>query len=413
MQKEWKIGDEMKLLKADMSVKSALPKAFDQEAARNARKFHSSLSVYHKTPLVELGTLAKQLGIKDIFVKDESRRFSLNAFKGLGGSYAMFRILCKRFKLSPEKTDMAQFASPKLRDQISRIEFVTATDGNHGRGVSWAAKLFGCRAHIYMPKGSQEVRAEAIRRAGDAEVEITDLSYDDTVRYAKEQSEKHGWILIQDTAWDGYEEIPTWIIEGYLTMASEISDEFDKRKIIPTHVFLQAGVGAMAGGMLAYLRSCYGAQFKAIIVEPDAADCIYESARQADGKAHTVEGSPVTIMAGLNCGTPCKVTWSVLRDYADYYISCADPVAAYGMRKYASPCGTDTRIISGESGAATFGAMLTLLECNRNAAFRQELGIDASSVVLLISTEGDTDPENYRNIVENGAYPFDVKKCSD
>ncbi|MBR4442900.1 MAG: diaminopropionate ammonia-lyase [Clostridia bacterium] len=288
----------------------------------------------------------------------------------------------------------------KYRDKARQIEFVTCTDGNHGRGVSWAAGLFGCKAHVFMPCGSQEIRAEAIRKVGPADVVITDLSYDDTVRYAKDMSEQNGWILIQDTAWDGYEKIPTWIIQGYLTLASELKEQLDELSVCPTHVFLQAGVGAMAGGMLGYLTDNYK-EDKPItaIVEPEAADCIYASARVRDGKAHSVDGIAHTMMAGLNCGTPCKVTWPILRDYAEFYISCGDSIAALGMRSYAAGLDEDSAVISGESGAVTLGAAQRILADDDLAEVRDAMRFSAKSVILLINTEGDTDPENYKRII--------------
>lgn len=225
---------------------------FDYNEALAAKKSHESLEAYQKTPLVHLDGLAKKLQISNIMVKDESKRFSLNAFKGLGGSYAMFRIICEVLGLDYQTAQLKDLLQDKFKATLQAIEFVTATDGNHGKGVSWAAGIFGCKAHVYMPAGSQEVRAEAIRNAGPADVEITKFNYDDTVRFAKSQSEANGWYLIQDTAWDGYEKIPTWIIQGYLTMILETVEELGTKKIKPTHVFLQAGVGAMAGGVVGF-----------------------------------------------------------------------------------------------------------------------------------------------------------------
>jgi diaminopropionate ammonia-lyase len=251
-----------------------------------------------------------------------------------------------------------------------------------------------------MPRGTQEVRAEAIRRVGPAEVTVTDLSYDDTVRLARRMSEQQGWILIQDTAWDGYEQIPTWIIQGYLTMAAETVEQLEALRVRPTHVFLQAGVGAMAGGILGYLADIYGDRKPiAAIVEPEAANCIYASVAAGDGSPHSVDGIAVTMMAGLNCGTPCKITWPILRDYAEFFITCEDAVAARGMRTYAAGLNGDPAIVSGESGAATLGALERILSDGGLAEVKAAMQLNADSVILLISTEGDTDPENYRRIL--------------
>lgn len=401
--REWTI-DRISILENRASARSELPALFGPAGAQAARAFHAQIKGYEKTPLVSLPHLAEKLNVSGVYCKDESKRFSLNAFKGLGGSYAMFRVLCERLGLDPERTSLQALTEGAYKETISKLEFVTCTDGNHGRGVSWAAGLFGCKAHVYMPCGSQAVRAEAIRRVGPAEVEITELNYDDAVAYAEEMSRRQGWILIQDTAWDGYEKIPAWIIQGYLTMASETAEELDRLQVRPTHIFLQAGVGAMAGGVLSFFAGLYGGSKPVTaIVEPAVADCIYRSAKA--GAPRSVEGAPTTIMAGLNCGTPCGITWPVLRDYAEFYVSGPDEMAAAGMRAYAEGLDGDARIVSGESGAATLGAAQAILGAPAFSEVKKAMGFDERSVLLLISTEGDTDPENYRKIVD-GDHPF-------
>lgn len=373
---------------------------FDYNEALTAKKFHESLENYQKTPLVYLDGLAKKLQISDIMVKDESKRFSLNAFKGLGGSYAMFRIICEVLGLDYRTAQLKDLLQDSFKATLQAIEFVTATDGNHGKGVSWAAGIFGCKAHVYMPNGLQEVRAEAIRNAGPAYVEITQFNYDDTVRFAQTQSEANGWYLIQDTAWEGYEEVPTWIIQGYLTMILETVEELETKQIKPTHVFLQAGVGAMAGGVVGFLANYYKEDKPIIvIVEPQVADCIYRSKLIDDGAMHTIEGSPFTIMAGLNCGTPCKVTWGELSKLPKFYVSCADSVAACGMRTYHQPVAGDSQIISGESGAVTMGLVKTILADEQYKSLKESMKLNSESQILLINTEGDTDPENYEAII--------------
>ena len=369
--------------------------AFTQAAARNAQRFHRSLPGYRETPLVSLSCAAQHYGVDSILVKDESRRFGLKSFKGLGGSYSMFRIMCERLSLDPMKADYTTFLDERIRQECGRIEFATATDGNHGKGVSWAARLFGCRAHVYMPKGSVEARRRAIEDAGSASAEILDRNYDGAVEYAAGLAEENGWILIQDTAWEGYEKIPAWIVEGYLTMVSEMESQLQEK--VPTHVFLQAGVGAMAGGVENCLISLFSGKKPSIaIAEPTEAACIYQSVLQGDGEMHSIGGNPVTIMAGLNCGTPCRVVWPYLRDYTSCFCACEDSVTEAGMRAYASPFGTDQKIISGESGAVTWGLLLSVLQSD---ALRRLFGIRPDSVILLINTEGDTDPEGYRRIV--------------
>lgn len=400
--REWKT-DAVSVLENTNTRGAMIPTSFTSAGALDPRRFHTGIAGYEKTPLVSLPALAGRLNIKGVYIKDESKRFSLNAFKGLGGSYAMFRILCERLSLDPTRTSLQNLIDAGHDGRLEGVEFVTCTDGNHGKGVSWAAGILGCKAHVYMPFGSQEVRAEAIRKAGPADVIITDLSYDGTVQYAKKLSEEHGWILIQDTAWDGYEKIPAWIIQGYLTLAAEAAEELDRLAVRPTHIFLQAGVGAMAGGVLGYLMDHYRSEKPvAAIVEPEAAACIYRSAKADDGEPHAVEGAPVTMMAGLNCGTPCSITWPILRDYASFYISCSDHIAAEGMRSCAAGLDGDPVVISGESGAAALGAAEAILTDEALSEARGAMGLNAGSVLFLISTEGDTDPVNYERIVFHG-----------
>ena len=376
------------------------PENLGDEAAAQAVKFHRGIPGYQETQLISLEQLSRLLEVKGIFVKDESTRFGLNAFKGLGGTYAMFRMLCTHLGWNPEEREFEDFQKEEVRQQLSQITFITATDGNHGKGVAFAAKLFACKAHVLMPKGSSLQRARAIREAGPAVVEITEKNYDETVELAWEMSRRQGWLLIQDTAWEGYEEVPRWIIQGYLTMAWEAVCQLEGRGMEPTHVFLQAGVGAMAGGVTGYLMNHYRKRRPAVIIaEPEAAACIFLSARAGDGRAHSVEGEPQTMMAGFNCGTPCRITWPILRDFASGYLSCSDSVAAYGMRRYRTPEQRDAPVISGESGAVTLGAAALLLQEKAFSHWKEQMGLGKDSVILLINTEGDTDPESYRAIV--------------
>lgn len=387
---------------------SPAPDFLSREATGPVRHLHESLKQYAPTPLVELNGLAKRLGVAAICVKDESKRFGLNAFKGLGGVYALCRSVCESLGLDHHTVTMEQLQRPENREKISKMTFVTTTDGNHGKGISWAAGLLGAKSYVYMPRGLVEARAQAIRDAGSAEVTITDLSYDDAVRYAAKMAEEKGWTLIQDTSWPGYETAPRWIIQGYTTMVYEAMDQLELlgyRR--PTHVFLQAGVGAMAGGVTGALCCTYGKDRpKIAVVEPEEVACIFESLRQDDGKEHKAIGSEITIMAGLNCAEPCQLTWPILRDNTDFAFACPDAVSARGMRVLAAPAGGDRPVVSGESGAVTAGLLSLLLEREELRPFRDKLGLDENSVVLLFNTEGDTDPQGYRHVVYDGAHPL-------
>ncbi len=377
------------------------PEYLSREVTESVREFHQSLPLYAKTPLVSLPALADFLQVGHILVKDESKRFGLNAFKGLGGAYALAMRVCEKLGKNAQAITLSDLQSEEMRKEISAMTFITTTDGNHGKGISWAAALLGAEARVYMPRGSAQARARAIEEAGNARVLITDMGYDDTVRYTARLAKEKGWELIQDTSWPGYENVPRWIVQGYTTMLYEAIDEMEEKGIFPTHVFLQAGVGAMAGGVLGAIAVTYREKMpRVFLVEPEEVACIFESARQDDGFPHPATGSEITIMAGLNCAEPCQLTWPILRDFADIYCACSDKVAVRGMQKLARPMGTDMPIVSGESGAVTAG-LLSLLGNEEYSALRKTMGLDQNSVVLLFSTEGDTDPEMYKKIVES------------
>ncbi len=238
---------------------------FTRETARKVISFHKSIPAYSPTPLQELSSLARQSGIRSFFVKDESYRFGLNAFKALGGSYCMASLIAGRLGLEMRECTFAKLNEPAIHAQIKDLTFVTATDGNHGRGIAWTAKQLGVKSIVYMPAGTVSERVENIRKLG-VDVSVTDLKYDDTVRYARRQADENGWILVQDTSFAGYEEIPALIMQGYLTMAEEAFAAMDEP---PTHIFLQAGVGSMAAAVAAYAARRYGACRPVItVVEP-------------------------------------------------------------------------------------------------------------------------------------------------
>ena len=288
------------------------PAFLAEEVVEKIAAFHSSVPGYAVTPLAELSARAKELGLGNIFVKNESHRFGLNAFKGLGGVYAVSKAICEKLGLDLEKADFSQICSEENKEKIKDMVFITATDGNHGKGVAWAAKKFGCQAYVYMPKGTVESRVQAIRDVGTTEVLVTDYFYDDTVRMANKRAEENGWTMVQDTAWEGYEKIPTYIVQGYTTLAKEAVEQLKEKGVdAPDLVILQAGVGAFAGGVLGYLVNHYGEKLpKVIIAEPDAVACIFESAKINDGNPHASTGSCETVMAGLNCAVHCgTILW--------------------------------------------------------------------------------------------------------
>lgn len=375
------------------------------EEIKKVKGFHESFHMYSPTPLVSLKNLAEHLGISNIFVKDESYRFGLNAFKVLGGSYAIGKFVSEKLGVDISEMSFDKLRSNETKDRIGEITFTTATDGNHGRGVAWAAQQLGQKAVVYMPKGSSEIRLDNIKATG-AEAYITELNYDDAVRLSLENARKYGWQIIQDTAWKGYKNIPLWIMQGYTTMMLEVAEQFVEYGVErPTHVFIQAGVGSLAGAVQGFVASYYNEERPiTAVIEPNKADCMYRSA--VNGKITNVTGHMDTIMAGLACGEPNPMGWEILKDYCDLFASCPDSIAANGMRVLGNPMGEDKKIISGESGAATMGFLYTILTDNKYRVIKEMLNIDENSKILLISTEGDTDPENYRKIVWDGKYPY-------
>lgn len=373
-----------------------------KKVAEKTKKYHESFPMYKKTPLRELKNLAQALGVSDIYVKDESYRFGLNAFKVLGGSYAIGNYIAEKLGVNIDELPYEKMISKEVKEKIGKITFISATDGNHGRGVAWTARELQQKSIIYMPKGSASERLENIKAEG-ADASITDLNYDDAVRLADKNAKKNGWVLVQDTSWPGYEKTPINIMQGYTTMAAEVYEQLGKKK--PTHIFLQAGVGSFATAVTGFFSDVYGEDKPIItIVEPNEAACIFKTIKADDGKIHPVTGDMNTIMAGLACGEPVTVGIDILRNYADNFISCPDYVAAEGMRVLSSPLKGDERVISGESGAAGFGAVYEILTDPNLKELKERLKIDENSVILLFSTEGDTDKENYRRIVWDGAY---------
>lgn len=372
-----------------------------------ARAFHQGFPQYSVTPLADLEGMAGRLGLGGLYVKDESYRFGLNAFKVLGGSFAMARYIAQQTGRDIADTTFDYLTSDELQKDFGQATFFTATDGNHGRGVAWAANKLGQKAVVHMPKGSTQTRLENIAKEG-ADVTIEELNYDDCVRLAaKEADETEHGVIVQDTAWDGYEEIPSWIMQGYGTMSSEAADQLRALEVNrPTHVFVQAGVGSLASSVVGYFANLFpSCPPKFVVMEAGAADCLYQSAKAADGDPRIVGGDLITIMAGLACGEPNTIGWDILRNHVTAFVSCPDWVSAKGMRMLAAPLSGDPAVTSGESGAVGMGVVSTIMEDPAYADLKEALGLDANSRVLLFSTEGDTDPIRYLEVVWGGAYP--------
>ena len=339
--------------------------------------YHSKLRCYEPTPLVSLPRLAKSLGIKELYVKDESKRFRMNTFKVLGASYALH----------------------KVRETMQEdVTFCTATDGNHGRSLAWSARKLKQKAIIYIPAHSATARIKNIKKLR-ASVVLVDGDYDATVQRAREDSEKFGYKLIQDTSWEGYTSIPTIITAGYKTMMIELENSLHPKKAAGIDfVFIQCGVGTWASSVVAYYHNRYpGKMPKLVTVEPNESDALLESRRQMN-LAKTRAGQE-TIMAGLNCGTPSLLAWNILKDGVDLFLSIPDVYAARAMQSLYYPFKKDKQIFAGESGAAGLAGLIALTCDESLEEAKARIGLNEKSRVLVFNTEGVTDPESFDELI--------------
>lgn len=347
-------------------------------SSSDSREFHATLPQYRPTPLVDLKEVAKEFGVKKIYVKDESHRFGLKAFKGLGASFAIQRIL-------EQDTDVSSFC--------------TATDGNHGRAVAWSATMFGKKAYVYVPAGTTIARIEAIENEG-AEVEVVDGNYEAACARAREMSEKNGWLLVQDTATEDYEEIPAYIMAGYFTHFRELENSIHPLPWPEVDlVFLQAGVGSWPAAAAWYYQNRYERNKpKLVIVEPTEAAGFLASFKK--GARTSPRGNFNTMMAGLNCGIPSTTAWEILRNTANASMAIEDRFMEQAIRKLYFPSSEDPRVEAGESGAGGFAGFLALVTDARFAELRQALDISTETRILFYNTEGATDPQNFQKIIK-------------
>jgi diaminopropionate ammonia-lyase len=339
--------------------------------------------------------------VKQILAKDESHRFGLNAFKALGASYAVYRFLKQHLEAHGKSCPPAsEFYRQEPPVPPGTFTFCTATDGNHGRGIAWIARKLRQRAVIYMPHGSVQARIENIKAEG-AEVIVIDGNYDAAVSRAAADAEQNGWHIISDTSWPGYEEIPRWIMAGYTTMFREIHEP-PSAWPMPDVVIVQAGVGALAAAAAWYYnRNAASNRPRLVSVEPTSAACLLESIQSQDGDPVQSRGKQDSIMAGLNCGTPSLLAWPIVKRGFDLFVSVSDDYGIRAMQSLFHPQGNDKRIVSGESGAAGLAALLALVAEESLALARSHLGLDTNSTVLLLNTEGDTDPDHFHQRVRS------------
>lgn len=373
---------------------------FPPSACEAARKEISSWPDYKPTPLVSLSGLARANNLAHIWYKDEAPRFGLGSFKALGGAYALFRLLQKRVAEQTGKVPTSQaLRKGAFKATTREITVTTATDGNHGRSVAWGAKQFHCRCVIYVPRQCSRNRQLAIEKYS-AKVVRYPAGYDATVRRCIVEAERKKWMVVSDTSWEGYEEIPAIVMQGYTVMTAEIKAQL-RSSPPPTHVFVQGGVGGLAAAVCAGFCNLWGVRSpKVIVVEPSGAACLFTSA--VAGKPTPARGEVHTIMAGLDCGRVSPMAWRVLSRGAHFFMTVPDSVVPHCMRLLAfSPYG-DPRVVAGESAIAGLAA---LLHAVKNEKARQMLGLNSDSRILLLGTEGATDPRLYKELIRAGSQP--------
>jgi diaminopropionate ammonia-lyase len=349
---------------------------------------------YAPTPLVALPALAHALGFAGVHYKDEGGRFGLKSFKALGGAYAVANVLRRAVAAATGRADVKSRAllAGEFRDVVDRVTVTCATDGNHGRSVAWGAQLFGCRCVIFVHKQVSQGRRDAIARYG-AEVREVRGTYDDAVREAARSAAAHGWTVVSDTSYPGYRDIPIDVMHGYGVMAIEIASQLGDAP--PTHVFAQAGVGALAAAVCAAFWLRWGARRpRCVVVEPTRADCVYQSL--AAGRPVAVGGTLDTVMAGLACGEVSELAWEILHGGADAAVAIDDAYALEAMRMLARPTGGDPPVVAGETGGTGLAALLAARDYSE---IRTTLALDAGARVLLLGSEGDTDARIYREVV--------------
>lgn len=362
-------------------------------ACEQARQAISEWPDYKATPLLPLTELAKREQVDAIYCKDEQSRFELGSFKSLGGAYAVSVILMKHVTEQLGKpVSLADLTSGQHEKLTQQITVCCATDGNHGRSVAWGARTFGCGCVIYIHSEVSEGRKEAIEQYGATVIRI-DGNYDDSIRVADEESAKHNRIVVSDTSYPGYMEIPADVMRGYTVLADEALDQLNGT--LPTHVFLQGGVGGFAAAITRRIRDrCLSMQPRIVVVEPDQAACIYESIKL--GKPVTVHGELATIMAGLACGEVSLIAFKTLLNEIDDVLVIPDETAISTMKFLATGAAGDAPLVSGESGVTGLAGFLL---ANSNQSVGKALELNSDSRVLVISTEGATDPTVYEQLV--------------
>jgi diaminopropionate ammonia-lyase len=362
------------------------------KAAEEVDRFLRHRENHAVTPLHALASLARELGVRAIHIKDEGLRLGLGSFKALGGSYAVIRlVLDAASERLGRVVDIAELHAPDVRAIAAGMTFACATDGNHGRAVAQGAELVGARSVVFAHSGVSHERVSAIARFG-AEIIRVAVSYDDSVEEAARVADKNGWTIVSDTSWPGYERIPALVMQGYTAIVREALRQLPGP---PTHVFVQAGVGGVAAAVAGHLALALADQRPMfVVVEPARAACVYESARA--GRQIRIEQGEPTVMAMLECYEPSLIAWRVLSRVADGFMTVEEEDAVAAMKRLARPLEADPAIVAGESGGVGLAGLIRALA---DPEARKALGLGAQSRIFVINTEGATDPLRYAQLV--------------
>ena len=354
-----------------------------------ARTAITEFEGYRPTPLRRLTGLAQELGIGELWLKDESGRFGLGSFKPLGGAYAVVHLLRERVG---GDASIADVAAGRAAARVGGMTVCCATDGNHGLAVAWGARRAGARCTVFLPGAVSEGRERAIAAQG-ADIVRVDGSFDDAVRACAEEAASRGWLPVSDTSQAGGDEAPSRVMHGYAMLVDEIRAALTEPA--PTHVFVQAGVGGLAAAVIgAFRQDCDGDSPKGVVVEPAKADCLYQSA--VAGRPSPTSGDLDTVMACLAAAEASPLAWQVLERGGFAFLALDDDGAVEAMRRAASPAGDDPPLVLGESGAAALGGLMAVAG---DADARDALGLNERARVVVIGSEGATDPDIYRQIV--------------
>jgi len=358
--------------------------------AEHAFETITSWPNYQASDLHLLESMAKEANIAQIYYKDESTRFGLKSFKALGGAYAVTRFLQEHLSLlNGKEPSMSDLLSGHYKEQLKDVVVSCATDGNHGRSVAWGAQMFGCQCIIYIHRDVSVSRQSAMEAYAAKVIRITG-NYDESVRQAAVDAKKYDRAIISDTSYEGYTKVPANVALGYTVMLSETVTQLNGQ--IPTHVFIQAGVGGLAAAVCGYFWDLWGDKRpRFVVVEPEAANCLQESAKA--GELQVVEGDLDTLMAGLACGEVSHIAWEILDKGADDFITLSEDAVAPCMRAL------EQHTPSIEAGESAVAGLAACIVGAQNAKWRLALGLDEQSKVLVLGTEGATDPELYQELV--------------